>query len=151
MFALRWLLLAHLSLVVVMTVTPKEWYGLIGQRNFDTQSLVFFYDGEHVDLRVGCTRKEMLINCTHGKNARLTRTKDASQLSSAVWLTKCWPIIRSPPPRRPTLPYCIIGWFSLMTDWTTAFWTSKRVAKQAKTLLCIARGKISQRLGVASL
>ena len=65
-------MLAHLSLVVVMTVTPKEEYGLVGQKNFASQSLVFFYDGEHVDLPVGYTGEEMLRKCTYKKKARLT-------------------------------------------------------------------------------
>jgi hypothetical protein len=71
-----------------MTVTPKEEYGLVGQKKFASQSLVFFYDGEHVDLPVGYTGEEMLRKCTYKKKARLTRTKDASRLSSAVCLTK---------------------------------------------------------------
>jgi len=96
-----------------------------------------FLGREHVDLQVGHTGEEMLRNCTYGKKARLTRTKDAFRLSSAVCLTKWRPIIRSPPSRRLTLPHCVIGPSSFMTDWMALFGTPKRVAKQAKTLLCI--------------
>jgi hypothetical protein len=52
-------LLAHLSLIVVLTVTPKEEYVLVGQRNFATRSPVFFYDGEHGDPLVGYTGREI--------------------------------------------------------------------------------------------
>ena len=45
-------------------------------------------DGEHVDPQVGYTGEEMLRNCKYGKKVRLTRTKDASSVSSAVCLTK---------------------------------------------------------------
>ena len=57
--ALGWPLLAHLSLIVVLTVTPKEEYVLVGQRNFATRSPVFFYDGEHGDPLVGYTGREI--------------------------------------------------------------------------------------------
>jgi len=63
-------------------VIPQEKYGLVGQRSFAIQTLVFSEDGEHIDLRAGCTGEEMLRDCTYGKKARLTRTKDASRLSS---------------------------------------------------------------------
>ena len=59
-----------------MTVTPKEEYGLVGQKKFASQSLVFFYDSEHVNLPVGYTGEEMLRKCTYKKKARLTQTKD---------------------------------------------------------------------------
>ena len=52
-------LLAHRNLVVVLTVTPKEEYVLVGQRNFATQILVFFPDCERVDPLVGYTGKEI--------------------------------------------------------------------------------------------
>jgi hypothetical protein len=52
-------LLAHLNLVVVLTVTPKEEYVLVGQRNFATQILVFFHDDERVDPQVGYTGEEI--------------------------------------------------------------------------------------------
>jgi hypothetical protein len=68
-------------------VILSEEYGLVGQRNCATQSLVFFYAGEHVDLQIGYTEEKKLRNCIYGKKARLTRTKDASRLSS-VCLTK---------------------------------------------------------------
>ena len=87
----------------------------------------------------------------YGKKGRLTQTKDASQLSSAICLTKSQPIIRSPPSRWWTLLYCTTGWSNLTTDWTMLFLTSKRVAKQARTLFCIAGGKVSHCLGAASM
>ena len=90
----------------------------------------------------------MLKNCTYGKEVRLTQTKDASWLSSAVCLTKWRSIIRSPS-RRLTLPYCVIGWSSFMTDWMAPFWTPKCVAKQVKTLFCIAGGKVLHCLGAS--
>jgi hypothetical protein len=40
-------------------VTPKEEYVLVGQRNFATQSLVFFHDGERVDPLVEYTGEEI--------------------------------------------------------------------------------------------
>ena len=108
-----------------------------------------FYGGEHIDLQIWYTG-EKVRNRIYGKKARLTWTKDASRLSSAC-LTKWCPIIRSPPPRQLTLPYCAIGWSSLTTDWTMLFWTPKRIAKQAKTLFCIGWGKVSHCWGAASI
>jgi hypothetical protein len=71
----------------VLMVTLKGGYGLVGQRSFATQSRVFFYGGERVDLRIGYTGGEMLRDCIYEKKARLTRTKDASRVSS-ICLTK---------------------------------------------------------------
>jgi hypothetical protein len=47
--------LARLSSVVVLMVFRKGEHGLVGQRNFATRILGFFYGCEHVDLQIVCT------------------------------------------------------------------------------------------------
>ena len=99
--------------------------------------------------KLSILEKRMFRHSKYVRREYSTHTKDESRLSS-VSFTKWWPIIRSPPSRWQTLPCWVIGWSNLRIDWTSFFWTLNQAAKQAQTLFCIGRGKISHRRGVAS-